>query len=151
MVHPEWPQKRVQRRTSLGSRLLPRREFRHIQIIVRNQAVTTSLIIITNLPTLQPLRPRFMVRLVNLVRLRIIRHKMTMVRRYVSDKTKTIAYIRKPSGRPSRPGGCWYCLTGINLDEGPEECGPRTVYCMTGLQPGQHSGYCCHGCCHVRV
>jgi hypothetical protein len=51
----------------------------------------------------------------------------------------------------SRPGGCWYCFTGIDMNAGPEECGPRCVYSVTGLQPGQHSGWCCHGLIHVHV
>ncbi|KDR68347.1 hypothetical protein GALMADRAFT_104893 [Galerina marginata CBS 339.88] len=50
-----------------------------------------------------------------------------------------------------QPGGFWYCLTGIDLNKAPEEPGPWCVYASTGLLPGQHSGYCCHGCCWVTM
>lgn len=48
-----------------------------------------------------------------------------------------------------RTCGWWYCLTGIDMDQAPEDFGPWCVYASTGLKPGQHSGYCCHGCCRV--
>ncbi|KAF9523845.1 hypothetical protein CPB83DRAFT_798747 [Crepidotus variabilis] len=61
-----------------------------------------------------------------------------------------------PAAEPPRAEpGCftvfWKCFTGIDMEKAPDECGAATVFCMTNLQPGQHSGYCCHGCCHVHV